>query len=123
MNLQVAIRAWNSRWARGRSLLFRVAVNLGDVIFERHDVFGHSVNVAARLEGLAEPGRVLVSQAVRAAVRDPALSFEAVGELSLKNISETARGFVVTASRPPPALRQSTSAVLRRLRARVVALR
>jgi class 3 adenylate cyclase len=123
VGLQVAIHAWNRRWARGRSLLFRVGVNVGDVIFEPHDVFGHSVNVAARLEGLAEPGGVLVSHAVRATVRDPALSFEDVGDLSLKNMAETVRGFVVRARRSPAALRQAASPVPRRHSAGVVALR
>src|SRR5690348_7521167 len=44
---------------------FRIGVNLGDVIVEEHDIFGHGVNVAARLEALAEPGGICVSRVVR----------------------------------------------------------
>jgi adenylate cyclase len=98
VEFQRAVYVWNRRRARGRELLFRVGVNLGDVIVEPHDVFGHTVNVAARLEAMAEPGSVLVSHAVSASVRDGGLSFEDVGELSLKNIRGTVRGFRVQAS-------------------------
>jgi adenylate cyclase len=93
VEFQDAIRAWNARRSRHRRLEFRVGINLGDVIVAAHDVFGHSVNIAARLEASAEPGGVLVSQAVFASVRDPRLSFEDAGDLSLRNISEPVRGF------------------------------
>jgi adenylate cyclase len=92
---QHAIRASNAPLPRRRRLEFRVGINLGDVIVEPHDVFGHNVNIAARLEALAEPGGVLVSYAVFASVRDRRLSFEDVGELSLKNMDETVWGFRV----------------------------
>src|SRR5215831_11257053 len=49
---------------------FRIGINLGDVIVETHDIFGDGVNVAARLEGLAEPGGVCVSRVVRDQIRD-----------------------------------------------------
>jgi len=98
VEFQRAVYAWNRRRARGRELLFRVGINLGDVILEPNDVFGHTVNVAARLEAMAEPGSVLVSHAVSASVRDGGLSFEDVGELSLKNIRGTVRGFRAQAS-------------------------
>jgi adenylate cyclase len=53
-----------------RRIRFRMGVNLGDVIVEEHDIFGDGVNVAARLEGLAEPGGICVSRMVRDNVRD-----------------------------------------------------
>jgi adenylate cyclase len=53
-----------------RRIRFRIGVNLGDVIVEEHDIFGDDVNVAARLEALAEPGGICVSRAVRDQVRD-----------------------------------------------------
>jgi adenylate cyclase len=68
------------------------------------------VNVAARLEALAEAGGILVSHAVSASVRDPALSFEDVGELSLKNMTETVRGFRVLPGRGTRSVRQSRAA-------------
>ena len=93
VRFQDAVRTWNARRARARRLEFRVGINLGDVIAEGHDVFGHCVNIAARLELVARPGGVLVSQAVFASVRDPRLQFEDAGDLSLKNVDEPVRGF------------------------------
>ncbi len=96
VDFQDAIHAWNARRRKGRRLVFRVGINVGDVIAEPHDIFGHNVNVAARLEALAEPGGILVSYAVFASVRDRAFRFEDVGELSLKNLAHPVRGFRVT---------------------------
>jgi adenylate cyclase len=93
VRFQDAVRTWNGRRVRSRRLEFRVGINLGDVIVEAHDVFGHSVNIAARLESAARPGGVLVSHAVFVSVRDPRLRFEDAGDLSLKNIDEPVRGF------------------------------
>jgi adenylate cyclase len=93
VKFQDAVRARNARRARDRRLEFRVGINLGDVIVEAHDVFGHSVNIASRLESAARPGGVLVSHAVFVSVRDPRLSFEDAGDLSLKNIEEPVRVF------------------------------
>jgi class 3 adenylate cyclase len=100
VKFQEVVRAWNARRARARRLEFRVGVNLGDVIAEAHDVFGHSVNVASRLESAARPGGVLVSHAVFVSVRDPRLQFEDAGDLSLKNVDEPVRGFHARASKP-----------------------
>ena len=53
-----------------RRIRFRIGVNLGDVIAEPHDIFGDGVNVAARLEALAEPGGICISRMVRDQIRD-----------------------------------------------------
>ena len=53
-----------------KRIAFRIGINLGDVIVEEHDIFGDGVNVAARLEALAEPGGICVSRVVRDQVRD-----------------------------------------------------
>jgi adenylate cyclase len=53
-----------------RRIEFRMGINLGDIIIDEHDIYGDGVNVAARLEALAEPGGVLVSRTVRDHVRD-----------------------------------------------------
>jgi TolB-like protein len=78
--------------AEERRIRFRIGINLGDVIVEEHDIFGDGVNVAARLEGLAEPGGICVSRMVRDNVRDKLdLAFEDLGEQSVKNIARPVR--------------------------------
>src|SRR4029077_10845306 len=70
-----------------RRIRFRIGVNLGDVIAEEHDIFGDGVNVAARLEALAEPGGICVSRVVRDQVRDKLdFAFEDMGAQRIKNI-------------------------------------
>jgi adenylate cyclase len=60
-----------------RRIRFRIGINLGDVIVEDDDIFGDGVNVAARLEALAEPGGICISRMVRDHIRDkPAYAFE-----------------------------------------------
>src|SRR5690349_2116661 len=79
-----------------RRIRFRIGVNLGDVIAEEHDIFGNGVNVAARLEGLAEPGGTCVSRVVRDQVRDRLdLVFEDMGEQQVKNIARPVRVYRV----------------------------
>jgi adenylate cyclase len=71
---------------------FRVGINLGDVIVEERDIFGDGVNVAARLEALAEPGGIYVSRVVRDQVRDRLdYAFEDQGEQQVKNIARPIR--------------------------------
>jgi adenylate cyclase len=75
---------------------FRVGINLGDVIAEEHDIFGDGVNVAARLEALAEPGGICVSRMVRDNVRDKLdYAFEDLGEQQVKNITRPVRAYRV----------------------------
>jgi adenylate cyclase len=77
---------------------FRIGVNLGDVIAEEHDIFGDGVNVAARLEALAEPGGICVSRVVRDQVRDKLpYPFEDGGEQSVKNIARPVRVYAIGA--------------------------
>jgi adenylate cyclase len=69
-------------------LEFRVGINVGDIISDANDIYGDGVNVAARLEGLAEPGGIYVSRAVHDQVRDKlSFSFEDLGEHVVKNIA------------------------------------
>jgi adenylate cyclase len=71
---------------------FRAGINLGDVIAERDDIFGDGVNVAARLEALAEPGGICVSRVVRDQVRDKLdYGFEDTGDHQVKNIARPVR--------------------------------
>jgi adenylate cyclase len=75
-----------------RLTVFRIGVNMGDVIFEEGDIFGDGVNVAARLEGMADPGGVLISQSVRdSVVHSLDVTFIDNGERKFKNISRPIR--------------------------------
>jgi class 3 adenylate cyclase len=77
----------NAETPEDKRITFRIGVNLGDVIVEEHDIFGDGVNVAARLEALAEPGGICISQMVRDQIRDKLpYPFEDRGEQSVKNI-------------------------------------
>jgi adenylate cyclase len=79
-----------------RRIRFRIGINLGDVIVEDGDIFGDGVNVAARLEALAEPGGICISRTVRDQIRDKLpYSFEDLGEQSVKNIARPVRVYVL----------------------------
>jgi adenylate cyclase len=90
-----------------RALTLRVGINLGDVIVDGDDLYGEGVNIAARLEEMAEPGTVYVSQTVRDHVRNKVgLTFEDLGERTVKNIAAPVRvfragGAEVSANAPP----------------------
>ncbi len=73
---------------------FRIGINLGDVIIEGDDIYGDGVNIAARLESLADPGAIFVSRAVRDSVRDKlGIVLEDLGEKPVKNIARPVRVF------------------------------
>jgi adenylate cyclase len=79
-----------------RQLLYRIGINLGDVIVEDSDIFGDGVNVAARLESMADPGGICISAAVRDQVADRIdVGYEDLGEQQVKNINRTIRVFKV----------------------------
>src|SRR5437870_6311412 len=82
----------NAETPEDKRITFRVGINLGDVIAEPNDIYGDGVNVAARLEGLAEPGGICVSRVVRDQVRDKLdFAFEDMGEQQVKNIARPVR--------------------------------
>jgi adenylate cyclase len=91
----------NTDVSPARWMQFRIGINLGDVIVEENDIFGDGVNVAARLETLAEPGGICVSGAVRDQVGDRLddVEFEDLGEQSVKNIARPIRVFRVRLER------------------------
>src|SRR5579864_5913312 len=75
---------------------FRMGINLGDIIIDDGDIFGDGVNIAARLEALAEPGGICASRVVRDQVRDKLdFSFEDMGEQQVKNIARPVRVYRV----------------------------
>jgi adenylate cyclase len=80
----------------GRRIRFRIGINLGDVIAEGDDIFGDGVNVAARLEALAEPDGICISRVVRDQIRDKLpYPFEDRGEQSVKNIARPVRVYAL----------------------------
>ena len=79
-----------------RRIVFRVGVNIGDVIVEPHDIFGDGVNIAARLEGIAEPGGICISASAYEQVRGKVpVEFTDLGEQTLKNIAQPIRAYAV----------------------------
>jgi adenylate cyclase len=93
----------NSDVSPARWMQFRIGINLGDVIVEQGDIFGDGVNVAARLEMLAEPGGICVSGAVRDQVgqRLEDVEFDDLGDQSVKNIARPIRVFRVRLEKDP----------------------
>ena len=99
LEVQPALDALAAGVPADRRMRFRIGVHLGDVI-EKADgsVYGDGVNIAARLEGLAVPGGITISDAVQGAVRNRiAASFEDLGEQQVKNIVDPVRAFRVHA--------------------------
>jgi adenylate cyclase len=104
VEMQRAVRAINEPVARERRLELRIGVNLGDVIIDGDNIFGDGVNIAARLEALAEPGTVCLSQTVYEQVSKKLdLDFRPLGSHRVKNISEPVRAYAV--GEPTPAVR------------------
>ena len=87
-----------------RRVAFRVGVNIGDVIVEPHDIFGDGVNIAARLESIAEPGGICISSAAYDQVRgEVGVEFADLGEQNLKNIARPVRAYTFVRDRPSSA--------------------
>ena len=100
MSAAVAIQSehdtCDTQLAPDRQVQFRIGINLGDVIEDRGDIYGDGVNIAARLESLAEPGGICISDAVRSAMgRKLNLYYEDMGEQTVKNIVEPVRAYNV----------------------------
>ena len=89
--------------AGDRRIALRIGINLGDVIVEGDDIYGDGVNVAARLEGMAEPGGICISRSARDQVRDKLpINLEDLGEHEVKNISRPVRVFRVRIAEETP---------------------
>ena len=96
IEIQERMRRRNSDVPDDRRIEFRIGINLGDIIFEDGDIYGDGVNIAARVEQLAEVGGICVTSAVHAQVEGRLeAAFEDLGEKSLKNISRPVRVYRV----------------------------
>jgi adenylate cyclase len=92
VELQREMAARNGDIPAERRIEFRIGLNLGDIIIDDNDIYGEGVNIAARLEALAEPGGICVSRVVRDQVRDKLdFSFADMGEQQVKNIARPVR--------------------------------
>ena len=89
-------------WEDGEKIEFRIGLHIGDVMIEHGNVQGHCVNVAARLQALAEPGGILISDAIRTALHDlTTIVLHPVGPQYLKNMAEPVETFAIYYSKRP----------------------
>jgi adenylate cyclase len=103
VDIQRGMAARNAEIAGERRIEFRIGINVGDIIIDEGDIYGDGVNVAARLEALAEPGGICVSRVVRDQVRDKLdFTFDDRGEQQVKNIARPIRAFAVALVGPHP---------------------
>lgn len=94
--VQAVMAERNDGVLQDRRMLFRIGINLGDIIIEGDDILGDGVNIAARLEGIAEPGGICLSSSAYEHVRGKvAVEFTDLGEQTLKNIARPVRAYTV----------------------------
>src|SRR5256885_11701655 len=113
IDVQHGMAARNADIPEGSRIEFRIGINLGDVVVDDEDIYGDGVNIAARLENLAEPGSVFISRAVRDFVTDTAeLVLEDLGERELKNIAKPVQVFRIAAPAQAVAAAQAPAPVV-----------
>lgn len=113
VEIQAAIGKLNEAAPEAERMLFRIGINLGDVIVKKRNLFGDGINVAERLQALAEPGGICISGSVHQQVSDKvSVDFVDLGDTQLKNITHPVRAFLVGASggasTPPAPVQQAT---------------
>jgi adenylate cyclase len=92
VEIQQVLRAKNAMLPENRKMEFRIGINLGDVIEERDTIYGDGVNIAARLEGLAEPGGICISESAYQQIENKLpLRYDYMGEHEVKNIAKPVR--------------------------------
>jgi adenylate cyclase len=101
VEVQREMIARNAAAPAQRRIEFRIGINVGDIIIEDGDIFGDGVNIAARLEALAEPGGICLSAAAHEQVRDRLdIAFNDLGEQQVKNIARPVRVFRIATRAP-----------------------
>jgi adenylate cyclase len=99
VELQRAMVDRNAEIPEDKRITFRIGVNLGDVIIDGGDIYGDGVNIAARLEALAEPGGICISRTVRDHIGDRLpYTFDDMGEQIVKNIAQPVRAYAMSAA-------------------------
>ena len=97
--IQRGMVARNAAIAKDKCIVFRIGINVGDIIIDGDDIFGDGVNVAARLQSLCEPGGLCISRAANEQIRDKlSLAFADLGEQVVKNISRAVGVFGLSAT-------------------------
>ncbi len=97
VEVQCTMREHNADIPAERQIVYRIGINIGDIIVEDDDIYGDGVNIAARLEGLSEPGGICVSRNVFDQVKNKIdVGFEDLGDQQVKNIAEPIRVYKVT---------------------------
>ena len=108
VEIQTALKAENANLPPDRRMEFRIGVNLGDVMVEGEQIYGDGVNVAARLESLADPGGICISGTVHEQIENKlTLGYQDLGEQTVKNIAEPVRVFRVLPERGCSATRKT----------------
>jgi adenylate cyclase len=103
--IQDTMRRRNVEVQADRKMEYRIGINLGDVIYDESRIYGDGINIAARLENLAEPGGICISSKVYEDVRGKIeLSYDDMGELQLKNIAQSVRCYRVSGMKKPSSL-------------------
>ena len=112
VDIQRGMNQRNTDVPADKRIQFRIGINVGDIIIDGDDIFGDGVNVAARLEALADPGGILVSSIVHDHVRDKlSFGFEDMGEHTVKNIARpiSVHRVSLTEATPPTAVKSATA--------------
>jgi class 3 adenylate cyclase len=102
IDIQRALATYNREVPPEQEMHFRIGINLGDILVEGEDVQGEGVNIASRLQALAEPGGIVISGSAYDQVRNKVnVKLESLGEQTIKNIDEPIRVYRVAAFNPP----------------------
>jgi TolB-like protein/class 3 adenylate cyclase len=112
VQVQRAMAEQNTAVPQDRRIEFRIGIHVGDIIFDANDIFGDGVNIAARLEGIAEPGGVCISDDAYRQVRGKVeIAYDDMGPQPLKNIAEPMRAWRIWLTGQTPSAARSSSAV------------
>jgi adenylate cyclase len=123
VDIQRDLRTQNADLSPDRAMEFRIGINLGDVIVEGEKIYGDGINIAARLESLAEPGGVCISGTVYDQVENKLrLGYEYLGEQTVKNIAKPVRAYRVRSDPTATALSRAGAGVRRRTYTRRAAI-
>jgi len=109
VEMQQALKVRNAEVPLDRRVEFRIGINLGEVVVEGDEIYGEGVNIAVRLEGIAEAGGICLSEIVYQQLKNkPTLAYEDLGAQTLKNIAEPVRVYRVAEPGSTPPLVRST---------------